>query len=330
MTTGGTALGRYRRAAAAAVAAVYFLILVGATVRASGAGMGCPDWPTCFGRWIPPTSESQLPSDYQEIYADLGYAETRFNAVKTWTEYLNRLTGAAVGLLILAAAALSWPLRRFDRGVFLASAGAFALVCVQGWLGAMVVRSNLLPGMVTAHMAMALAIVAVLLFALERARARAAPAGPAAGPRLEKWLWALLAMIALQVVLGTQVREMTDLIRQAQGEALRSRWIEAMPWFFYVHRSFSAPVLLTGLCLAWLLPRGAGPVRATAAALVAAAASGATLGHLGMPAVAQPLHLLAASALFGLAFILCMRCRRARRLEAEGGAGVEVAGAPVA
>lgn len=316
MTTGGTgrALGRYRRMTAAAVAAVYFLILVGASVRASGAGMGCPDWPTCFGRWVPPTHESQLPGDYQEIYADLGYAETRFNAVKTWTEYLNRLTGAAVGLMILAAAALSWPLRRVDRGVFLASAGAFLLVCLQGWLGAMVVRSNLLPGMVTAHMMMAMAIVAVLLFALERARR--GPAGFAVGPRLEKWLWALLAMVALQMVLGTQVREMTDLIRQAQGEALRARWIEAMPWFFYVHRSFSALVLLTGLCLAWLLPRDAGPARrlGLAAAPAAAAATGAALGHLGMPAAAQPLHLLAAAALFGLVFALCARCRLARRL----------------
>ena len=90
----------FRRFALITLGAVYFLIAVGASVRASGAGMGCPDWPTCFGQWIPPTSETQLPSDYQEIYADLGYADTRFNVVKTWTENLNRLIGVIIGLLI--------------------------------------------------------------------------------------------------------------------------------------------------------------------------------------------------------------------------------------
>ena len=55
---------------------------MGGIVRASGAGMGCPDWPTCFGQLIPPTSEAELPSNYHELYA-VGYANTDFNVVKT-------------------------------------------------------------------------------------------------------------------------------------------------------------------------------------------------------------------------------------------------------
>jgi hypothetical protein len=80
----------------ATLVVVLLLILAGGIVRSSGSGMGCPDWPLCFGQVIPPLVESDLPANYQEIYAERGYADTRFNALKTWTEYLNRLLGAVM------------------------------------------------------------------------------------------------------------------------------------------------------------------------------------------------------------------------------------------
>jgi cytochrome c oxidase assembly protein subunit 15 len=150
------------------IAAVYFLILVGASVRASGAGMGCPDWPTCFGSWVPPTSEAQLPENYQEIYAELGYADTRFNVVKTWTEYANRLVGVSIGFMIFLTALFSWACREHDTSIFKASVAAFLMVGFQGWLGAKVVGSNLQPGMITLHMLMALAIVELFCMQLHR------------------------------------------------------------------------------------------------------------------------------------------------------------------
>jgi len=314
-------LNRYRRVAWITIAAVYFLILVGASVRASGAGMGCPDWPTCFGRWIPPTSEAQLPANYQEIYAELGYAETRFNVVKTWTEYTNRLVGVSIGVLIFITALFAWFCRRFDRRIFDASLAAFLMVGFQGWLGARVVASNLQPGMITVHMLMALAIVATLLYALAQARRGILESQSIEGidPYFEKWLYAVLVMTLIQVAMGTQVREMTDMISRVQGEELRSNWIEYMPWFFYVHRSFSAVVLFSNLWLAWLLVRSIGwhhsLTRFTLAMIAViglAVMSGATLGHLGMPALVQPTHLLAASLLFGLQFLIWMDYRHAR------------------
>lgn len=314
------ALQRYRRLAWITVAAVYFLFLVGATVRASGAGMGCPDWPTCFGQWIPPTSEAQLPANYQEIYADLGYADTRFNVVKTWTEYMNRLVGVTIGFLIFLTAVFSWSCRQHDRRIFYASVVAFFMVGFQGWLGARVVGSNLQPGMITLHMLMALAIVATLLYAVAQARRGIMASQSLAGidPRFAAWLYIVLGLTVVQVAMGTQVREMTDFLSKTQGEALRSSWIEAMPWFFYVHRSFSAVVLFANLWLAKLLVSSLGwqhvltrMTLAMLAVIVLAVVSGATLGHLGMPALVQPTHLLAAALLFGLQFLIWMSYRHA-------------------
>jgi cytochrome c oxidase assembly protein subunit 15 len=319
--TNAEALGRYRKLAWITLAAVYFLIFVGASVRASGAGMGCPDWPTCFGRWVPPTSEAQLPANYQEIYADLGYADTRFNVVKTWTEYTNRLVGVTIGLLIFLTAYVSWACRKHDPWIFRASVAAFLMVGFQGWLGAKVVSSNLQPGMITLHMLMALAIVAALLFALAQSRKGIMASQPVTtiDPRFEKWLYVVLVLTISQVAMGTQVREMTDIISRAQGEELRGRWIEFQPWFFYVHRSFSAVVLLANLWWTSLLVRSLGWQHSLSRfALVMmvviglAIVSGATLSHLGMPAFVQPTHLVAASLLFGLQFLIWMGYRHSR------------------
>jgi len=321
METDSFALRRYRRMAWITLAAVYFLILVGATVRASGAGMGCPDWPTCFGSWVPPLSEAQLPANYQEIYAELGYSDTRFNVVKTWTEYANRLVGVSIGFLIFLTAIYSWSCRAHDTRIFKASVAAFLMVGFQGWLGAKVVGSNLQPGMITVHMLMALAIVGTLLYALAQARRGIMASQPIANidPRFGKWLYVVLALTVLQVAMGTQVREMTDILRESQGEELRSSWIDAMPWFFYVHRSFSAVVLFANLWLARLLVMSLGwqhtlskLTLAMICVIVTAVLSGATLGHLGMPALVQPTHLLAASLLFGLQFLIWMSYRHSR------------------
>ena len=315
------ALLRFQKVAWTTIVAVYILILVGASVRASGSGMGCPDWPTCFGQWIPPTSESALPRNYQEVYADLGYAETRFNVVKTWTEYLNRLLGVSIGVLIFFTSVCAFAIRGYNPKIFYAAGLAFLLVGFQGWLGSKVVSSNLMPGLITVHMLVALTIVGTLIYALAQSRRDFMLGQPIdqIDPRFERWLYIVIVLTVVQVAMGTQVREMTDFISLEQGEGARSQWIDAMPWFFYVHRSFSAVLLFCNLWLTYLLASSLGRshylVRMAIAMVViifGSVISGATLGHLGMPAFIQPTHLLSASLLFGIQFLIWISYRQSR------------------
>ena len=141
-------------------------------------------------------------------------------------------------------------------------------------------------------------------------------------PRFNRWLHIVLVLTVLQVTMGTQVREMVDYLNHVQGEE-RSAWVDALPWFFYVHRSFSAVVLFSNLWLASLLVRSLGwqhtLTRFTLAMIAViglAITSGATLGHLGMPAFVQPLHLIGAALLFGLQYLIWISYRHASASQA--------------
>ncbi len=309
---------RFRRVGLITIAAVYFLILVGGIVRASGAGMGCPDWPTCFGRWVPPTDESQLPPNYHEIYAERGYADTEFNPLKTWTEYVNRLIGVSIGVLVLLTVLYSIPYLKRDRTVFFLALSVFLLVGFQGWLGSAVVASNLRPVMITAHMVTAFVIVCLLIYAISRSQQdalRQLDTGTLS-PKFKTVLAIAMAMTLLQITMGTQIRESVDVIATAFNQADRHLWREEFPTIFYVHRSFSAVILLTNLWLVWHLVRqlerghllrnfGLG----LGALVVAAIGTGVTLDRLGFPAFVQPIHLVLANLIFGTQFFLFIALR---------------------
>lgn len=309
-----TAAARFRQLGLLTIFAVYCVILAGGIVRASGAGMGCPDWPTCFGQLIPPTTEAQLPGNYHEIYAARGYQNTTFNLLKTWTEYSNRLIGAMTGLLVMLTA---WSSRKYlkdDKGIFYLSASVLLLIGFQGWLGSAVVASNLKPLMITLHMLLALFIVALLIYAIARSQKPLLQALNWSGPlaaRFDILLKLAMAMTLFQVAMGTQVREAVDFIANGQTGLGREYWRESFPMIFYVHRSFSSLILFTNLWLAWkLIQQFDTPVLIRKIAylvsglIVTAILAGVSLDRLGFPAIAQPIHLLMANLIFGAQFFL--------------------------
>jgi len=306
--------------AAGTIVTIYALILVGGTVRATGSGMGCPDWPTCFGQWIPPTSESQLPDNYQQIYADRGYKETTFNVRKTWTEYLNRLLGVFTGFTILLTLIFSLPFRRHDIVVTQLSLAAFILVGVQGGLGARVVASNLNPALITVHMLLAQVIVGLVIAAMIRsARSQLQRVNIDA---LSKTVYPLIivAMIVglMQLILGTQVREAIDLIAKQSNYANRHLWIDNLSLIFEVHKYAAIGlVLLNGWLIFQLLSNTQSKVLRylnlfLAFLLLGTIAMGMSMDRLNLPIFAQPLHLFMASLIFGTQLAILMIMRYAR------------------
>lgn len=303
---------RFRRLGMLTICAVYVVILAGGIVRASGAGMGCPDWPTCFGQWIPPTSEAQLPANYHEIYAQRGYENTQFNPVKTWTEYTNRLVGVTIGFLIFLTAWSSRIYLKTDKPVFYLAVTAFLLVGFQGWLGSTVVSSNLNPLKITIHMVVALLIVALLIYTITRSQRNtfASIDLNVLPAKLPMVLNVVLIMSLVQITMGTQVREAVDFISH-DLVLERQFWREDFPVIFYVHRSFSSLILFTNAWLVWRLwqnvARNHPIVKAgflLFALIVTAILAGVSLDRLGMPPVAQPIHLLMANLILGTQFFM--------------------------
>ncbi len=303
----------FRRLTLVTVVTVYLLIIAGGIVRSTGSGMGCPDWPKCFGRWVPPTEVSQLPTDYKAMYGAKLKGEVEFNAVKTWTEYVNRLLGVFTGLLIFATLVASIPyLRSGQPKLFYASLAAFILVGFQGWLGSKVVSTELHPVMVTLHMVVAIVIVFILLYILARIYSESLRSGKIQREENTKALvLGLVCLSFMQIVIGTQVREALDIVIAQMGYAARSQWIDELGTTFYIHRSFSIVVLLANAYLFQRVRKTASPFsplyslsRWTLVIVGLEVVIGIILAYLGVPAFAQPIHLTLAIVLAGIQFVM--------------------------
>jgi len=232
-------LNTYQKVALTTVGATIFLIFIGGLVRASGSGLGCPDWPTCFGHWIPPTTSAQLPA---------GYDTTQFNVFKTWTEYINRLIGVSIGLLITATCILSFRYRKSKPSVLYSSATAFVMVIIQGWLGGRVVETGLNAWLITIHMFLAMLIMVTLIYAVFKASEELITIN-ISKQESRYLLGAIILLIVFtfgQLILGTQVREAIDAIENMMHSPPRETWISHIDLIGKIHRSFAWTVFLSG------------------------------------------------------------------------------------
>ena len=319
---------------------LYFLILAGGVVRCTGSGMGCPDWPKCFGKLIPPTSVEGLPNDYEKSFVDgrieknkrlskvlsfIGFKETsnkiindpeirkaeKFNVFKTWTEYINRLIGALVGVSLLLTFFSSAILRPFNKKLFLFSLISIVLVFFQAWVGSIVVSTNLLPGLITFHVIVALVIICNVIFCFHLSSSRNYKIQKS--PILNFFILTGFILFFIQIVLGTEVRESVDSFFKLFGFENRELIIESLDNNFKIHRSFSLLILLFQCVTCYLIFKQSklDPLLKNISLIllifiVLEIGVGAGMAYFQIPKFLQPIHLLIAFLIFGLQFYVIL------------------------
>ena len=284
-----------------AIISICLIVCAGGFVRMTGSGMGCPDWPKCFGKWIPPTHISDLPENYKEIYSHRGYDKIDFNAFNTWAEYINRLLGAIGGLLCFLLFIVSILTRKISL-VFL----SFFLVCLmafQAWMGALVVYSILLPWKITVHMLIALFILCILFFLFHYSssiKEKVIIIG-------NKWIVLCLFISLIQIILGTQVRESVDALLYIYD---RDVIINKLPNVFEVHRTMAWLIILSNCTLFWFY-RNLFAVyiefRLIIITLLGLLISGVIMSYDSLIGFAQLCHLLCAISLFMCQYSLLLK-----------------------
>jgi len=312
----------------------FVVVIAGSVVRMTGSGMGCPDWPKCFGHFIPPTSEAELKlmdgaafdKGMMMIYHDTlwvanenlkvngGFDHAQwhkypkhdyatFNVLHTWVEYVNRLATVvyALPIVVLSFLCLILLIREKDWGTFLLALFTDIMIGYEIWLGKLVVDGNLKENSITYHMFGSIAIISLLLLLIYRHRKKRERVQ--AQPGLRLWIFIMLVLAFLQIMFGTQVREQVDIVAKLTSD--RSTWIDQLPLIFKIHRSFSILVTLVAIVLIFTYRKMAGHIWQVNIMILLLALEilvGVVLSYFSMPATLQPIHLLLGVLLFASNF----------------------------
>ncbi|MCH2233134.1 MAG: COX15/CtaA family protein [Crocinitomicaceae bacterium] len=321
----------YRRFAWITLVLIFLVIIAGSVVRTTGSGMGCPDWPKCFGKIIPPTCACELPDNYKEHYGEyrvkkaerfanllesIGFEEEAealrndpnlskeedFNATKTWFEYVNRLVGFLAGNAVLIL--LIWTIiryRKYRKLLFLTFLN-LVLMGFEAWFGSIVVATNLVPWTITLHMFFALVIVGIQVRIILLAKGDTLKIIDVS-KTFKRLFVAALILTFIQIIMGSQVRQEVDfMVKEGMDRAM---WIDNMLGDFYFHRSFSwALLILNGVLwyMNYLKNTGIKAMNWIIGLILIEFITGILFSYAGMPAFGQPVHLLSASVLLGIQF----------------------------
>jgi cytochrome c oxidase assembly protein subunit 15 len=321
---------------------LYLIFLAGSIVRMTGSGMGCPDWPKCFGYYIPPTSEEQITwqpnSTYEEgmiiikdevlfvaeqevktasVFNEKNWEEytkheyATFNKFHTWVEYINRLVTVVSGFIFLFLLAGSLKFRKENKWIPIISFTAFLLMLVEAVLGKMVVDSNLKPTMITIHMVIGLLIIGLVLRLLFIIRKEKTSYKYHA--LFNKLLIISVVFSLIQIAMGTQVRQFIDEQVKLFGFENKEYSLMNPSFKFYFHRSFTIAIILVNFGLFYLNQLhklGYKLVSWILVLLFLETITGILMYYAEFPLGTQAIHLLSGALLFGVQFYLWMQSRK--------------------
>lgn len=309
------------------------LVVVGATVRVTGSGLGCPDWPTCWGCLIPPTHVDQIDVDKLDIEKFKRHAVKKgidpdtitretvldsFDPVHTWIEFGNRLTSLPLGLSSLLLAFFSFTAKRHRGWIIFLSWLGLIDVLGNAIMGALVVRSGLQPGIITLHMGLAFLLICMMVSVVFLSRPNvASPASHRVNPKLKKNLLFVsllfFAFLFCEGLMGSQLREQTDEFAKIADGLSRDQWADKLgeTWIYKVHRSFSWSLLITaGLIFYWIKKQTKLQLREPkliVAMVVSMMLMGIILAHISVYQVVQVLHVGMTAVLLAVTWHWIMR-----------------------
>ena len=327
---------------------IFLIIVAGSLVRMTGSGMGCPDWPKCFGYLIPPSSVNQIEWGKEKtffegqmiVYDEQLWSAKRnfvsseiynkenwilytkhdyvvFNPFHTWMEYINRLIGAISGLLTLIMFIMSFRYWNSKRKIIFLSGMTVFFMGFQAWLGATVVFSVLQPVQITIHMLMALVILALMVFLISEVPEPNKEKNIIFDKRLNQFLKVAIVLSVIQITLGTQVRQLIDEIASSLNHMQRNLWVDLAGTTFMIHRSFAISIVLINMILFYInykLKYRYQLVNFVCGVVLLEVLSGVVLTYLDMLAIMQPIHLIAASLLFLLQIALYLKLQKAKSI----------------
>ena len=325
----------------ASILLVYLVIATGGVVRMTGSGMGCPDWPKCFGYYVPPMNIADLTWMSQKIFKKgqmiiyndelkvskkdfisgssfntqnwEGYTKhdySKFNPLHTWVEFINRLIGVICGISVLILGFYSLQFFKNKPIITLLSLLTIIAVGFQAWLGKIVVDSNLNPYSITIHLLMALLIISILIFicSLNSNYKK----NNVKSIALKNIVLLSLILTIIQIVIGTQVREFIDEQIIMIGETKKNLWLLVLPSIFLTHRSFSLLILTVNFFIIYISRKinlNSKIIFWILGIIAIEIILGIAMYYLHFPFSSQPVHLLLATILFGVQFYFYMSIR---------------------